>query len=193
MNLKTLKGCHFANYREAWEANRLVCEARIHPTMSKVFPLDETGEAAYQVHHNLAEGKVGVLVPRARRGPRRDRRGDCARSTSTRSRCSVGSPTDGVGPHMLLTEIDHVAIAVNDLEAAIDYYRDTFGVRGRAPRGRRARRRRGGAAEGRRLVHPAAHADPRRLDRRQVPRRRRARASTTSATGSTTAPPRSSG
>ena len=28
---------------------------------------------------------------------------------------------------MLLTEIDHVAIAVRDLEAAIDYYRDTFG------------------------------------------------------------------
>jgi len=28
---------------------------------------------------------------------------------------------------MLLTEIDHVAIAVNDLEAAIAYYRDTFG------------------------------------------------------------------
>ncbi len=28
---------------------------------------------------------------------------------------------------MLLTEIDHVAIAVNDLDAAIDYYRSTFG------------------------------------------------------------------
>jgi methylmalonyl-CoA/ethylmalonyl-CoA epimerase len=28
---------------------------------------------------------------------------------------------------MLLTEIDHVAIAVNDLEAAIGYYRDTYG------------------------------------------------------------------
>jgi len=27
----------------------------------------------------------------------------------------------------LLTEIDHVAIAVNDLEAAIDYYRTTYG------------------------------------------------------------------
>jgi len=27
-----------------------------------------------------------------------------------------------------LTEIDHVAIAVHDLEAAIAYYRDTFGV-----------------------------------------------------------------
>jgi methylmalonyl-CoA epimerase len=29
---------------------------------------------------------------------------------------------------VLLTEIDHVAIAVNDLEAAIGYYRDTFGA-----------------------------------------------------------------
>lgn len=29
---------------------------------------------------------------------------------------------------MLLTEIDHVAIAVNDLEAAIDYYKNTFGA-----------------------------------------------------------------
>ncbi len=29
---------------------------------------------------------------------------------------------------MLLTEIDHVAIAVNDLDAAIAYYRDTFGA-----------------------------------------------------------------
>lgn len=28
----------------------------------------------------------------------------------------------------LLTEIDHVAIAVNDLGAAIDFYRDTFGA-----------------------------------------------------------------
>jgi len=61
MNLKTLKGCHFANYREAWEANRLICEAKIHPTLSKVYPLEQTGEAALQVHHNLVEGKVGVL------------------------------------------------------------------------------------------------------------------------------------
>jgi len=28
----------------------------------------------------------------------------------------------------LLTEIDHVAIAVHDLEAAIEYYRDAFGA-----------------------------------------------------------------
>ena len=29
---------------------------------------------------------------------------------------------------MLLTEIDHVAIAVLDLDAAIDYYRNAFGA-----------------------------------------------------------------
>ena len=32
------------------------------------------------------------------------------------------------GASGLLTEIDHVAIAVQDLEAAIAYYRDTFGA-----------------------------------------------------------------
>jgi methylmalonyl-CoA/ethylmalonyl-CoA epimerase len=30
--------------------------------------------------------------------------------------------------HMILTEIDHVAIAVKDLEAAIDYYKRAFGA-----------------------------------------------------------------
>jgi crotonyl-CoA reductase len=61
MMLKTLKGCHFANYREAWEANKLICEGKIFPTMSKVFPLEQTGEAAYQIHHNQHEGKLGIL------------------------------------------------------------------------------------------------------------------------------------
>lgn len=34
----------------------------------------------------------------------------------------------GQGPQPVFTEIDHVAIAVNDLPAAIDYYRETFGA-----------------------------------------------------------------
>jgi methylmalonyl-CoA epimerase len=34
----------------------------------------------------------------------------------------------GQGDAMLLTEIDHVAIAVHDLGEAIDYYRETFGA-----------------------------------------------------------------
>ncbi len=62
MNQKTLKGCHFANYREAWEANRLIGEGRIHPVLSAVFPFEQVAEAVSQVHHNVHEGKLGVLV-----------------------------------------------------------------------------------------------------------------------------------
>ncbi len=61
LKLKTIKGSHFANYREAWDANRLVCEGKIVPPLSAVYPLTEVGEAAYQVHQNLHEGKIGVL------------------------------------------------------------------------------------------------------------------------------------
>jgi crotonyl-CoA reductase len=61
MHLKRIIGSHFANYREAWEANRLVAKGRIHPTLSKVYPLEQTGQAAYEVHRNAHQGKVGVL------------------------------------------------------------------------------------------------------------------------------------
>jgi len=61
MKLKTIKSSHFANYREAWDANRLVCLGRIQPILSAVYPLDAVGEAAFQVHRNLHEGKIGVL------------------------------------------------------------------------------------------------------------------------------------
>jgi crotonyl-CoA reductase len=61
MNLKRIIGSHFANYREAWEANRLISKALIHPTLSKTYPLTETGQAAYEVHTNRHQGKVGVL------------------------------------------------------------------------------------------------------------------------------------
>jgi crotonyl-CoA reductase len=61
MKLKTIKGSHFANYREAWDANQLICEGRILPPLSAVYPLAEVGEATLQVHRNLHEGKIGVL------------------------------------------------------------------------------------------------------------------------------------
>jgi len=61
MNLKRIVGSHFANYREAWEANRLLVKGTIHPTLSRTYSLAETGQAAYDVHHNLHQGKVGVL------------------------------------------------------------------------------------------------------------------------------------
>jgi crotonyl-CoA reductase len=61
MRLKTIKGSHFANYREAWDANRQVCEGKIVPPLSAVFDLEHVGEATYQVQRNLHEGKIGVL------------------------------------------------------------------------------------------------------------------------------------
>jgi crotonyl-CoA reductase len=61
MNLKRIVGCHFANYREAWEANRLVHKGRIHPTLSRSYALGDAGQAAFDVHRNLHQGKVGVL------------------------------------------------------------------------------------------------------------------------------------
>lgn len=62
MHLKRIIGSHFANYKEAWEANRLAGLGKIHPILSDTYPLEETGEAAYQVHQNLHTGKVGIRV-----------------------------------------------------------------------------------------------------------------------------------
>jgi crotonyl-CoA reductase len=61
MNLKRIIGSHFANYKEAYLANRLVAKGKIHPTVSKTYSLDQTGEAANDVHTNNHQGKVGVL------------------------------------------------------------------------------------------------------------------------------------
>jgi crotonyl-CoA reductase len=60
MNLKRIISSHFANYRESWEANRLIAKGMIHPTLSRTYPIDDTGQAALDVHHNLHQGKVGV-------------------------------------------------------------------------------------------------------------------------------------
>ncbi|ONK10323.1 crotonyl-CoA carboxylase/reductase [Streptomyces sp. MP131-18] len=62
MSLKRIVGSHFANYREAWEANRLVAKGRIHPTLSRTYPLALTGQAAHDVLTNRHHGKVGILA-----------------------------------------------------------------------------------------------------------------------------------
>jgi crotonyl-CoA reductase len=68
MKLKTIKSSHFANYREATEANRLIARGRIQPILSAVYPLADVGEATRQVHLNLHEGKIGVLCLAPREG-----------------------------------------------------------------------------------------------------------------------------
>jgi crotonyl-CoA reductase len=61
MKLKQIVSSHFANYAEAWQMNRLIDKGAIQPILSAVYDLEEVGEAALQVHHNLHEGKLGVL------------------------------------------------------------------------------------------------------------------------------------
>ena len=68
MRLKNLVGSHFANYQEAWQANRLIAKGMIHPVLSQTFDLNHVGEAAYQVHNNMHEGKLGVLCLAPERG-----------------------------------------------------------------------------------------------------------------------------
>ena len=73
MKLKRLIASHFANYAEAWAANRLIDQGRIQPLLSAVYPLTEVGEAARSIHRNEHEGKIGVLCLAPQRGPRHRR------------------------------------------------------------------------------------------------------------------------
>jgi crotonyl-CoA reductase len=61
MKLKRLLSSHFANYEEAWQANRLISMGKIQPVLSAVHTLDDVGNATRAVHRNEHEGKIGVL------------------------------------------------------------------------------------------------------------------------------------
>ena len=78
----------FRELCEAWAANQLISEGKIQPILSAVYPLEQTGEAAYQVHHNLHEGKIGVLCLARGEARASTTRSSAPRSARTRSRCS---------------------------------------------------------------------------------------------------------
>ena len=115
MSLKRIIGSHFANYREAWQANRLISKGMIHPTMSVVYPMADAGQAALDVHRNLHHGKVGVLVPRpagrARR-PQSDAAGEAPdRDQPLPGRVRIGkslTEPNGSGPSPRTPEAPHV-------------------------------------------------------------------------------------
>lgn len=62
MNLKNILSSHFANYNEAYLANRLVDDGMIHPILSGTYALEDSAEGAYLIHTNQHTGKLGVLV-----------------------------------------------------------------------------------------------------------------------------------
>ena len=61
MRVKRIIGSHGANYQESVEANRLLELGIVVPTLSRVYPFAEVGEATRAVQRNEHEGKVGVL------------------------------------------------------------------------------------------------------------------------------------
>ncbi len=82
MNLKRIIGSHFANYRESWEANRLIAKGLIHPTRLEGLPAggDRPGGAGRA--HQQPPGQGRRAGAGARGGARRDRPRDARRSTS---------------------------------------------------------------------------------------------------------------
>ena len=81
MNLKRIIGSHFANYREAWEANRLVARGRIHPTLSKTLPAGADRPGRLRGAPQRAPGQGRRALPRPDRGTRRPRPASCGRGT----------------------------------------------------------------------------------------------------------------
>jgi crotonyl-CoA carboxylase/reductase len=68
MRLKSIIGSHGFNYHEAVQTNRLISLGMIHPTLSKVFPLEGAGEATRAVQTNQHIGKVAVLCAATEEG-----------------------------------------------------------------------------------------------------------------------------
>ena len=61
MKLKQIKASHFANYKEAWDANQLIARGDDPADPLRGVPARGGGRRGLQVHHNRHEGKIGVL------------------------------------------------------------------------------------------------------------------------------------
>jgi crotonyl-CoA reductase len=68
MRLKRIIGSHGANYQESVESNRLLELGLVVPTLSRLYPFDQVGQATRAVQVNEHEGKVGVLCMAPREG-----------------------------------------------------------------------------------------------------------------------------
>ena len=81
MNLKRIIGSHFANYRESWEANRLIAKGMIHPTLSQDLRPRGHRSGSPRRAPQPPPGQGRRALPRARGGPRRPRTRSCGPRT----------------------------------------------------------------------------------------------------------------
>ena len=71
MRQKRIQGSHFANLKQAAQANKLMIERRIDPSMSEVFSWDDIPRAHMQMMRNQHKpGNMAVLVQAKRPGLR---------------------------------------------------------------------------------------------------------------------------
>lgn len=61
MKTKSIVGSHGATLQEARECNRLIGMGKLQPALSRVIPLDDVAQGAYDLEANKHVGKVGVL------------------------------------------------------------------------------------------------------------------------------------
>ena len=73
MKLKTIKGSHFANYREAWDANRLVCLGKVDASTVGRLPAGRSRRGGLPGPPQPARGQDRSSLPRTRRGARNRR------------------------------------------------------------------------------------------------------------------------
>jgi crotonyl-CoA carboxylase/reductase len=71
MRQKRIQGSHFANLKQASQANRLVIERRVDPCMSEVFGWADIPKAHHKMWKNQHKpGNMAVLVQSKRPGNR---------------------------------------------------------------------------------------------------------------------------
>ena len=71
MRQKRIQGSHFANLKQASQANKLMIERRIDPSMSEVFSWDDIPRAHAKMHANKHKpGNMAVLIQAKRPGLR---------------------------------------------------------------------------------------------------------------------------
>ena len=128
MKLKTIKGSHFANYREAWDANQLDLRRQGRPAALGRVPADRGGRGRLPGAPQPARGEDRRAVPGAERGPRHRRPRAPGRGGRGPHHDVPEAPRMSTDHASSLTAIDHVAIAVFDLDAAVDWYGRVFGA-----------------------------------------------------------------